>query len=112
MITATNLIVSFKQGTPFTLRMQVLDEQGDAFTDLSERDLTLNMARAAEASTSVLEISGSVIDAAQGYIQFAFWEADTADLPSVAYDVEVFVDNWPVLDGRIGLTKKNPEVGG
>ena len=96
--TTTNLYDSFYRGSEYTLRAQILDENGVPF-DLTGSVIKLLF--------HTLEKSGQIIDAPTGRVQFAFNPIDTKDIMPRAYDITITVDSWVALQGRLGILETN-----
>ncbi len=96
------------RGTAFTLRLGLYDDDGDEVALSGSEELKLRLAASWADKENVLEISGTVVDASTGKIQFEFAPADTEDLVARAYDMTILVDGEVALQDKFGIVAQNP----
>ena len=104
--TAYTTDVNLTRGAPFTLYVQVYDEE-DAEADISLTVPTIRLARSWTDLDPVLEKTGILfLGGNDGKCYFEFTSLDTVGLVARAYDYTVLIDDDPVITGRLGVVAK------
>lgn len=115
LINAYPLLDWMYRGTRYDLKVVIEDHETGEPYDLTNCTLKLLLADSYTDKNSILELSGSVIIAAEGKASFTFLPSHTENLMSKAYDLTITVtspegDPWVAVQGRFGIFAKNPGV--
>lgn len=114
ILRATTTLADVPRGTDYDFNVIIEDEVGTVY-NLTSCTVVLRLAENSTDAASVLQISGTIVDAPTGKVRFSFVPASTSGLMLRAYEVSVIVTSatakiWVALQGKIGITPMNPAV--
>lgn len=103
------------RGGDFTLVVQIIMEPtGEAYVIPPDGEVKLRLAQTSAHQSSALELEPEFYSREAGIVHFKFAARDTKDLPAIAYDLTIHLNEWPkvypVYKGRFALVDFNPEV--